>query len=731
VRASSGAVFLLALFPLGSARAEPPEGGRKVSGKELMKTGFFQDFAEISLEDLLEPQGTRVEVASARPVAPELAPGAVSVYKAEDIRNLGARSLGDLLRLVPGFDVTIDNLGRSRLTVRGIGSSRAQGGSDLVLILLDGVRLNEEVVGGATLVNLDLPLDHARQVEVLRGAASALYGDAAVAAVINIVSQTTDDFMGSEAGIGLGSYWTQTYALRSAGVLGKVKISGYLRFGKTDGAQRRIPADAQTIADEERALSGLPPISLAPGPATDGRKSLDASYAFAYHEWSFAFRSKSEQSDGFVGAADALGRQNDLNNNQLSLDLGYTRSFKRLGAFRTRATFARSEIRDLLEIYPSGYQLTGAFGSLTFGVPGGDGGVFLQDSINERRFELTAAVDPEIGEQHRLSLGAGLRYTTTFDLEANANLDLRNLTPVVASDEGSSLAPLPGAVTDRSRTTASLQAEDVWRASDRLSVTGSLRFDHLSDVGGTLSPRLALVGSLPAPGLGFKLLYGRAFRAPTFRELAFNLPGGRGNPDLVPVKADELELALSFARQRTRLEAHPFLNFVRDLIVPTGNPTGDLEVGITTPFVNRPRLKTAGVELLARQGVGVDDSLFFNYTYQDATDRTTGEKAPGIPSHLLNLGATFHLDGRFSATPILTVRGGRPRIAGDPRPPVDAYAVFSLSVRARNLWRTLEVVAAAENLFGKDYRDPSPLAGVPGDYPRPGARVLVHASLRF
>ena len=78
------------------------------------------------------------------------APGAVTVFKAEDIANLGARTLLELLRFAPGFDVTYDNLGRARVAVRGLGSATTRGGSEDVLMLYDGVRLNEDVTGGAS-----------------------------------------------------------------------------------------------------------------------------------------------------------------------------------------------------------------------------------------------------------------------------------------------------------------------------------------------------------------------------------------------------------------------------------------------------------------------------------------------------------------------------------------------------------------------------------------------------
>src|SRR5262249_57841124 len=109
-----------------------------------------------------------------------------------------------------------------------IPSGVTRGGSETVLVIVDGQRLNEDVTGGATNLNLDLPLPHVKQVEVLRGPAAAIYGDGAFAGVINVVLDTTADFIGTELGAGGGSFGTQEYALRSGGILGGVQVSGYV-----------------------------------------------------------------------------------------------------------------------------------------------------------------------------------------------------------------------------------------------------------------------------------------------------------------------------------------------------------------------------------------------------------------------------------------------------------------------------------------------------------------------
>jgi iron complex outermembrane receptor protein len=718
-------LLALGLFLLASAPASHGQTAkeRKVKVKEVK--GFGEDIEEIDLEKLIQEQQSTVGVASARPAPQSEAPGAVTVFKAEEIRNLGARTLLELLRFVPSFDVTFDNLGHARIAVRGIGSGTSRGGSQNVLVLWDGVRLNEGVTGGATTINLDLPLEHAKQVEVLRGPAAAVYGDGALAAVVSIVSMTTEEFMGTEGGVGLGSFTDQRYSLRSGGVLGSVKISGFIRFADTNGAQRLVPEDAQTAADQERLAASLPPISVAPGNARDGQRNLDAAYAFSTTEWTFAFRTKSDRADGFIGAAENLGRQTQLNTNQLGLEVRFHRALENLGTLRARAGFQRSETSDLLEIYPSGYRATGDFGTLIFGEPGGEGGVFEQYAFNSRRYGLEGTLERDLASGHKLTGGLELRRDSTYDLQANANFDLRTYTPVEFV-EGQSLAPLPGAVFDQHRTTFGLLAEDQWTVDPRLTVTGGLRFDHLSDLGSTLNPRLAVVGTW-RDRFGYSFFYGRAFRAPSFRERGFDLSEGRGNEDLRLVKADELELGLSFTRGNLRLEAHPFLSLVRDEIALPG-PPGPVNPPI---FANTAGVRAAGVELLASGSFGLANTFFANYTFQNATDRETDRRIPGLPRSLLNASVSFDVRSRVVLTPSLVVRSGRTRAPGDARSEVGGYALFGLTARSKNLWRTLEVALSFDNLFGKTYHDPSVKNGVPGDYPRPGRRVLVHVTYKF
>jgi outer membrane cobalamin receptor len=105
-------------------------------------------------------------------------PGIVTLITSEDILKMGARDLSDVLRLVPGFDLSTDIL--PVLTMRGNGVNEGK-----VLLLLDGHAMNN-ISSGYAFFFQRFPLSSIERIEIIRGAGSAIYGGLAGLAVINI-----------------------------------------------------------------------------------------------------------------------------------------------------------------------------------------------------------------------------------------------------------------------------------------------------------------------------------------------------------------------------------------------------------------------------------------------------------------------------------------------------------------------------------------------------------------
>jgi vitamin B12 transporter len=126
----------------------------------------------------------------------------VDVLTRQDIDRLQASSLAELLQFLPGYEFG-RNGGPGTTTsffLRGHNSAN-------LVILVDGVRTPVDGIGALSAV--DLPLSAVERVEVLRGDASALYGDAANAGVIHIITRQPQP--GTYAGLGVGERGARQY----------------------------------------------------------------------------------------------------------------------------------------------------------------------------------------------------------------------------------------------------------------------------------------------------------------------------------------------------------------------------------------------------------------------------------------------------------------------------------------------------------------------------------------
>ncbi|WP_226068236.1 TonB-dependent vitamin B12 receptor BtuB [Dickeya zeae] len=136
-----------------------------------------------------------------QPISTVLAP--TTVVTRDDIDRWQSKSLTDVMRRLPGVDLyQSGGLGQqSGLFIRGASSSH-------VLILIDGVRLNQAGVSGSSDIS-QIPISLVQKVEYIRGSRSAVYGSDAIGGVVNII--TTREKKGTTLSSGIGSNGYQSY----------------------------------------------------------------------------------------------------------------------------------------------------------------------------------------------------------------------------------------------------------------------------------------------------------------------------------------------------------------------------------------------------------------------------------------------------------------------------------------------------------------------------------------
>ncbi|HEV7503240.1 MAG TPA: TonB-dependent receptor, partial [Vicinamibacteria bacterium] len=555
------------------------------------------------------------------------------------------------------------------------------------------------------------------RIEIVRGPGSVLNGPGAVLGVINIVTESVDTFRRDEVTVAGGSPKTFLYNYRYGTTFHDISLAGFMQYTYLGGAHLDIPADAQTVRDQALAPLGVPSSSLAPGQTVDDRKSLDANLMMAYRRLTLTARIKKENGGGDVGLLDVLGTQNRFANTQSNVALEYRREL-RMGNVRARASFSESRLTELFDVFPPGFTLRSGDARVVY-----PGGVLFQEQLDSRRVGAEAILDRPLGPRHALTAGASVERESTFGLDALSNFDFERQQPLTT------FGSVPALVPDAARGVASLYAQDAWNPTSRLGVTGGLRFDHYGDVGGSVQPRVAAVYRFPHE-LTVKAGYGRGVRAPSFLEQFYSSPAFRANPDLEPVRSDSLDATALYRHKDVRVAVTGYRTWVRDLILPDAE--GLLPVGVPPPvFRNLAGVDARGAEVEASLVFKGNRSLALVYSLQHAEDKATGLRLAGVPTQLGRLSANFGAGKYVILSPSLTVRGARARSPQDPRPDLGGYSLVDLVARIHNFNPALELSAVVHDLFGQDYFDPSPLGGLPGDYPRSGRTVLIKAKYRF
>lgn len=636
------------------------------------------------------------------------APAVATVITAEDIRAIGATDLDQVLETVPGVHVAVSSIGYNPIyVIRGIYTNvNAQ-----VLLLINGIPINNVFAGDRSQVWGGMPVQDISRIEVIRGPGSALYGADAFAGVINIITKTASDINGTEFGLRGGSFDTQQGWILHGGHLGPFDAAFSLEIGTTEGQRRTVAADAQTGLD---ALFGTH-ASLAPEPVNTQRDNIDARFDLAYGSWRFRAGYQGRRNIGTgVGTAQALDPVGHGDSDRINADLTYSDpNFSQDWDVSAQLGYFDVSTRADLVLFPPG-AIGGAFPDGVIGNP----------DVYERHARLGLNAFYTGIAKHKIRLGTGYNFDDLYKVRETKNF-FQNPAGI----------PIPlGSVVDVSATAPFVRptdrnvlyafAQDEWSFKPDWALTAGLRYDHYSDVGQTVNPRLALVWDT-AYDLTTKLLYGRAFRAPSFQELYnINNPVALGNPDLKPETIETLELA--FAYQPTskvstglnlfRYEIRDFLRFTQDSTSATSFTAH-----------NAGTQKGYGLELEAAWEVASNLRLSGNYAFQRSTDDTTGQDAGNAPHHQIYARVDWRFLPHWTWNTQAKWITERKRVAGDPRPDLPGYTTVDMTLRREKLGNSKwDMAMSVRNLFDADAREPSPSPGlIPNDLPLAGRSFYV------
>lgn len=685
-------------YPLTGGRASPaaaPDGvPASVSGPGDAPALEPEEF-ELSEERVIT--ATRYEQKVAQ------APAIVQIFPAKRFRDLGIETVADALRLLGGVHVRPWKTSQWTAIFRGTLSPD----NNKFLLLVDGVPWRDGVYGWAW-IDRYLTLSNVRQIEVIRGPGSAMYGSNAFAGVINVITLRGEHVRGIEAGAGVGSFWRHEYWANGGDVfdtpLGLADAIAYFRYFDEMGDGPPFSArDVRRIGarDPHKGISGGFRISL----AGLSLKWDTVSYAHARFDGAVnTFRD-------IVGLNPTLFNYNYLNN---FLDLRYDLDLPGGFHLQPRLLFQHysnsgsypkcSSSSKILGIVPEAPESIGSCPA----IPDDPQWETVVEPVKEtRRVGAGLEVQHEVRGTNRLVLG--------FEWESEQIREVEDAAYVggtyIPGLEGYLIPHTPLSIDD-----IAFYGQDTLHpfagiglgftlgarlGSHRIPRWNGQRQDFDTQTFNHFSPRIGLVYSFDREDRWvLKLLYGQAFRAPTARELLLESSGEwtSGDPTLEPEKIRTYEAELTLRPWRwLSWVTSGYANLVEDEIV---------EDGANKRYIRSEGFRVYGVDTELRlQGKSLE--AMANFSLTDALDRGADRPQYGVPRYLAHGSLSYHLSSTLSATVVGHYVGSTPRAAWTadwqkPRPDGEAYTLLDLQLRARELFGgRLALTFAVHNLFGQ------------------------------
>ncbi|MES9834270.1 MAG: TonB-dependent receptor [Candidatus Thiodiazotropha sp. DIVDIV] len=651
---------------------------------------------------------------SAKPVF--LAPSVASVISKQDIEAMGARTLFEILETVPGLHIApSSNFGPliTNINIRGIATAL----NPQVLVLLNGVQI-KDLWNGNLGHRFEMPVEMISRVEVVRGPGSAVHGADAFAGTINIITKDGQEIDGVRAGIRQGSFstsngWLQ-YGTNHQG-WDLVASLEALKQGTDD--ERLIEQDLQTTLDESFGTQA----SLAPGTMNLDQRLITYHLGLSKDNWRGHIWGLWQRDAGVgVGAAPVLDPEGYLEKDIYNADLLYhNQDLHPDWELTLRVNYNYTDYTNNFTLFPAGSTLPiGADGNLNFTDPVGfthfSEGYIGQPNSTNRVFgtEATGTYDGFADHHYRLATGY-----KKLELKPNAK---QNFGPGVI--DGSQQV-VNGELTDvsdtpyvygpnKARHLWYLSIQDEWTLARNWDLTLGARYDRYSDFGDTFNPRVALVWQTRYD-LTTKLLYGQAFRPPSFSELyAQNNPVQLGNEDLDPETIDTLELAMDWRpTSDLRLATNLYAYQINDLIEALPDPDG-----ASNTNQNARDQEGQGIEFEIDWQVDKDLNLQANGAWQRSKDRDSGEEVANTPGFQYYARANWQFMPKWSVDGQWFWIGDRQRATGDDRPDIDDYQIVNLTLQRKQLLQHLDLTMAVRNLFDAEVREPANTTII-DDYP--------------
>jgi len=665
----------------------------------------LERFISLSLEDLISLETT---IATASKRTASKAPAVISVITADDLKATGATNLTDALQNVPGIHVRTDAFG-NRPLVHFRGANATQ-----TLLMVNGNSMRD-LVWGFGIFWKGIPVSAIERIEIIRGPGSALFGADAIAGAINVITKTAGQIKHSEAGVRTGSFNTRTAWIQHGDNWQGIEIGFTAELYDTEGYNPLIAVDRQAAFEDQTYASSA---TLSPDNAQYGWRNQDIRFSAAKDHWrlqtDYTRRSDLEIGLTGFGVLDPVTRGSD---ERFNLDLFYNNDT--LSEHWTLDT----ELRFQHLYYSSGNGFQERPPGYTDSTGTYPDGLLNINRSSERSVIFEVSTLYSGIKDHSIRLGGG---HTSQDLYSVKHLQNFGTAPdgsdIIAGSPLVDLSDSPYAFApEKIRHISQFFLEDTWGFAPGWELTAGARYDDYSDFGSTTNPRLALVWQTTNQ-LTSKLIYGQAFRAPSYQELFVETSRALPNPDLDPERSETLDLAFSYSATKNWLVNLNLFYFDQtdliSLITVAGQPK--------TQFQNTSNYTVRGVELETHWQASKQLNISANYTQRNPDSSSAAIQEAKKEAYFRT---DWKLSARWNWNIQASWTGERLRGENDSRNALTSYTIADTTLRyaQSNAW---EFAVSIRNLFDKDASEFTGRS-IPGDLPLAERNAYAEARYKF
>lgn len=636
----------------------------------------LDDFDPTALEDsVLQVQNeVLVETATRRAQKLNEVPMTVSWIPGEELEGTGQFTLCDAIQYFPGMECRRGPMRKVAISARGLGSNFL---SNRLLLLQDG-RPQTDPWTGQFYGDETTPLTNVKQIEVIRGPGSSLYGSNAFSGVINIIRRKPDDLMkegrdyGVDARALAGQNDTFRGQLTAAGRVGELKGLVNYYGNMTNGPE--LFNDASRGIHDRNEWSNAQQVSTSIGYKS---LTLDADYTDA---------NLGRPGGTQISTVGNCGRCHYTPNDA-----------EHVQGMNANLQFDH-KLNEHLRVFAQGYTL------------------FKRRTVDLEN-QITGEMETSLGKRNRM--GAEARALVSVgDLNVTAGGDVKYDT-VNNLNILTEFRP-----EDMRQTVVGGFLDGEYRLLKQLVISGGVRYDkYLIDERvwrnnqAQVSPRASIVFHAVPELLTLRTNYGRAFRAPTLAELAINQQMYAatllGNPYLQAETLDTVEAAIDFwpAGGTFRITGTGFYNNAKNFI------NQEFTLGSTSRFMNVGDARVIGFEVEAAAQVKAINSAFdVAYQFLDPQKMVDGVAVGRLdyaPNHRLYLRGRTQFGSVGFAEVFALVVGERndpgynvDSVTGEPttRVTLPPYLVANARVGA-NVTDHISVSVLGTNIFNSSFQE--------------------------